>query len=214
MSAEKCVNLYFVRHGQTDWNKKGILQGKTNIPLNLIGRNQSDKLAQQLCNIQFEEIYSSPLLRTVETAARINNEKNWDIQLSPWLKERSYGDLEGKNYLESQKIRHEFLQNQPDSWQHNEHGIETDKELEDRIISNLKHIAIAHLAKSTQEKPINDLFVAHSGVLRFLLNHFNFMSYKKMEHYKIEEAALMKVKFDGSSFKVSYIQGFTNRNGN
>ena len=47
------MNLYVVRHGQTDWNIKGILQGSTDIPLNDTGIQQAEQLSKTLENIDF-----------------------------------------------------------------------------------------------------------------------------------------------------------------
>lgn len=212
MSAEKCVNLYFVRHGQTKWNSEGILQGTTDIPLNSVGRYQADMRGRSLQDINFAHAYSSPLLRTLETASRIYANRYDKIVSISGLKERGYGEFEGKDYQLSKEARHTFL-NSAQTPEDNPHGIETDKELEERLIPLLKHIATAHLSESLVGKPVNDLFVTHSGVMRFLLNHFGFMNYKKLEHYKIEETACMRVKFDGKSFNVMYIEGLTPRNG-
>ena len=70
------MNLYLVRHGQTDWNIQGRIQGSTDIELNSTGLNQAQKTAELLKNIDFDVIYSSPLKRTVDTAKIINTYHN------------------------------------------------------------------------------------------------------------------------------------------
>jgi len=63
-AAEICV----VRHGETDWNLQGILQGSRDIPLNDTGRRQALELVAHLKAFDFSGIYSSPLRRAFETA--------------------------------------------------------------------------------------------------------------------------------------------------
>ena len=64
------MELLFVRHGETDWNARGWIQGQTDTPLNDIGRAQADELA---CALKRERIkpcglYTSPQRRAMETA--------------------------------------------------------------------------------------------------------------------------------------------------
>ena len=94
------MNLYLLRHGQTDWTKEGRLQGHTDIPLNDTGREQVRTAAEELRSrhISVERILSSPLQRAKESAeimARrffIPPEK---IIVEPLLKERCFGEAEG-----------------------------------------------------------------------------------------------------------------------
>ena len=61
-------NIYIFRHGETDWNLQKKFQGSTpNVPLNTTGVSQAEKIAQQLKEIDFQIIYTSPLARALET---------------------------------------------------------------------------------------------------------------------------------------------------
>lgn len=65
---------WYLRHGETDWNRQGLAQGRTDIPLNETGRQQAIKAGETLAglfrdgNRLFDRIVSSPLSRAVETA--------------------------------------------------------------------------------------------------------------------------------------------------
>ena len=61
------TQLIFVRHGQTDWNKKNLIQGQSDVPLNEIGRKQATEKADFFIKRNFDIAYSSPLVRAYET---------------------------------------------------------------------------------------------------------------------------------------------------
>lgn len=91
-SAQICV----ARHGETDWNIAGILQGWTDVSINARGRQQAHELAATLAGSGFSSVYSSPLSRALETAEIISRA----LQLAPpvcleGLKERHFGAIQG-----------------------------------------------------------------------------------------------------------------------
>lgn len=59
--------IYLVRHGQTDWNKLKVMQGRTDIPLNEKGIEQAKVVGEKLRGINFDAIFYSPLLRAKQT---------------------------------------------------------------------------------------------------------------------------------------------------
>ena len=85
--------IYFVRHGQTDWNKAGRIQGHTNTELNNEGRKQAQIVKEKLNGIKFDKVFASPLKRAKETAQIISEQ---EIVFDDRLKERCNGELEGK----------------------------------------------------------------------------------------------------------------------
>ena len=91
------MEFFFVRHGETIWNVEERLQGQVNeIKLTKKGINQAEKVARELQEIDFDVIFSSPFDRTIYTAEIINKTKKNKIILVDELKERGYGELEGK----------------------------------------------------------------------------------------------------------------------
>lgn len=62
------MRIYIIRHGETEWNKLGRLQGRTDIPLNETGRELTRRVGYALRDIPFSRVISSPLGRAVETA--------------------------------------------------------------------------------------------------------------------------------------------------
>ena len=60
--------IYIIRHGQTEMNKAGRLQGRRDVPLNENGEKQAEEAAGILSGIEFDHVFSSPLTRAVRTA--------------------------------------------------------------------------------------------------------------------------------------------------
>ena len=91
--------FYLVRHGQTDWNNKGKIQGHSDIPMNETGLVQINKLADNMAkaNLHFDRIISSPLCRARNTAEIIAEKTGFDkdIVIDEMFIERYCGLLEG-----------------------------------------------------------------------------------------------------------------------
>ena len=92
--------FYLVRHGQTNWNLEGKIQGKTDIPLNEAGLRQAEFLAAALENRKLEAVYASPLSRALATAELVARQSGLTVQILPQLREVDFGLWEGKGWRE------------------------------------------------------------------------------------------------------------------
>ena len=90
--------LYLIRHGETAWNKQGLLQGQSNISLNNEGKKEALKLKEYFQDKEVNICLSSPLNRAYETAKIIF--PNLEIIKDDLLIERYLGDFEGKSHKE------------------------------------------------------------------------------------------------------------------
>jgi uncharacterized phosphatase len=85
-----------VRHGQTDWNAVGRIQGATDVPLNDVGRGQATEAVTPLSEYQWDFVVASPLSRAAETADIIADDLKLEVvRHLPGLVERNYGPAEG-----------------------------------------------------------------------------------------------------------------------
>ena len=98
------TELLLVRHGETDWNAEGRLQGHTDRPLNEYGRRQARGLADELADEELDAIYSSDLARARETAEIVGERLGLPVVLDPDLREKSWGSWEGLTPAERQEI--------------------------------------------------------------------------------------------------------------
>ena len=91
------TQLYLIRHGQTDWNLRAALQGRTDIPLNETGRRQALEAKERLASVKFDGVYSSPLQRAMETACLVSGWPAEKICADQRLIEIAFGPYEGKD---------------------------------------------------------------------------------------------------------------------
>lgn len=156
--------LYIVRHGKTEWNEKGFLQGSNDIPLNEEGIKEAKKLASKLDLSKIDICISSPLIRAKQTAEILVGNK-LKIIYDDLLKERGFGNYEGK------KINFELIGKHWDyGLNDSSNGIESIKDCLDRA-----KIFLDKIKKEYSNK--NILIVSHGGFIKAL--HFNLVGYDK-----------------------------------
>ncbi|MFB9950332.1 histidine phosphatase family protein [Rhizobium puerariae] len=103
--------IYMIRHGQTDWNAEGRLQGQKDIPLNALGRSQAtrngERLREMIGTAEGFTFVASPLSRTRETMERLRAAMGLDpgaYRIDERLKELSFGDWEGHTLSEISRM--------------------------------------------------------------------------------------------------------------
>ncbi|MFO7929657.1 MAG: histidine phosphatase family protein [Candidatus Humimicrobiaceae bacterium] len=105
------VKLFLVRHGQTQWNLEGRYQGDRDIELTPIGVSQGELASRYLSNVNFSNIYSSPLKRALDTANLLNNGRGKEIIIKENLKEINFGKWEGLKFAQINDKYHDDYQN-------------------------------------------------------------------------------------------------------
>jgi broad specificity phosphatase PhoE len=90
------LTIHLVRHGETDWNAEGRLQGWADIPLNATGIEQARAAASVLVGRPVGSVISSDLSRARDTAAMIAAAAGVELVTDPALRERNYGVAEGR----------------------------------------------------------------------------------------------------------------------
>jgi probable phosphoglycerate mutase len=97
--------LFFIRHGQTDWNINGKIQGSCDIELNEEGILQADELSRNILlrKYIFSKIFSNPQKRAVQTAKILSSATDVEYVLIEGLEEINLGEWEGLSWNEVKK---------------------------------------------------------------------------------------------------------------
>ena len=198
--------IYLVRHGETEWNKIGIVMGQSDSPLTEAGLEQAKTTAQELKDVHFDAIFSSDLHRAHITAEIIKLERELVIQTSKALRERTYGSWEGKLSEEYRKnFQHLFDKIKELSEEEQKKfgfadDIENDEQVISRFITQLREIAIAHPNRTV-------LVVTHGGCIRTFLMHIGYVKYGELPVGSFSNAGYAKIASDGVDFFVKEVKG-------
>lgn len=164
------MKIYFVRHGQTEFNAQKIIQGGTvNSELTKEGIRGAERLGSYLADIPFTAVYSSTQKRAIETAQYILKENHFKapaIQVDDRLREIEFGRYDGKTIADFDNDGYyEVFRNHPDQYESMaaEIGAEAYSKVVERAFAALQAI----IAKSQPDDQI--LIVAHSIVLTSLI---------------------------------------------
>ncbi len=159
----QATRLIVIRHGETAWNVDTRLQGHLDIELNETGRWQAQQLALALGDEPLNAIYASDLLRAWQTAQAIAARTLAPLQADPGLRERGFGDFEGRTYAEIEAswpdLSLQWRRRVPD-WAPPGGG-ESLLCMRQRVQSCVNRLAAPHLGEQI-------VLVAHGGVLDIL----------------------------------------------
>ena len=100
MSSAQATRILAIRHGETLWNVDSRIQGHLDIGLNDTGRWQAERLGLALKDEPIAAIYASDLSRAHDTALAVSRHTGVPVQAEPGLRERSFGEFEGRTFAE------------------------------------------------------------------------------------------------------------------
>lgn len=155
------MKIYFIRHGQTDWNLERKMQGgESEKDLNETGIEQAKQAREKIKELHYDMIIRSPMKRVEQTTAIINEKKDVPIIVEERIRERKLGELEGHvvtDELENNIWDYEL--------NYNINSGENLHDFEKRILEFIKEIK-----QKYDDKTI--LVVAHGGVAKLLIANF------------------------------------------
>lgn len=153
------TELCLVRHGQTDWNRQEIIQGREDNPLNALGRRQAEESAAFLSQEEWDVIVASPLSRAVDTASYIAEACGMDnegIVLDERFIEREFGYASGK------PVKGIYEAVQADDRERIP-GLESEDEMRSRVLEGMQHLVETHPGKRI-------IVVCHSHAIKAALS--------------------------------------------
>ena len=92
------ITFYFVRHGETRFNEKGRVQGVCDSPLTALGKAQADRAGDALREVYFDQAFTSPAERAMQTARHILSGRNMEAVIVEDLHEFDFGRYEGTRF--------------------------------------------------------------------------------------------------------------------
>lgn len=158
------MDLYITRHGETEWNLEGRLQGRLDSPLTELGVNQARALGLKLRDEGIELIISSPSKRAVKTAEIINEYLNLSIKTDSGLLEMDLGSWQGLNSEEIKETSIEnfdFFWNDPSRFNSDMTSGESFEDIISRVSNSLENIILNYKNKYNKI-----LIIGHGLVLK------------------------------------------------
>ncbi len=201
------ANLIIIRHGESEWNAKGLWTGLTDVSLNQKGIEEAKNAGKLIQHFSFDKAFTSKLKRAIQTLEIVNeklDKKITDIFESVALNERNYGILTGKNKWEIKKEKgeKEFLQLRR-GWDYKIPEGESLKDVYNRVIPYYDQDILPELKSGN-----NILVVAHGNSLRALVKHIENISDTDIVNLNIELGSvyLYEISSEGKITKKTVLQ--------
>ena len=177
--------LYFVRHGESEWNVADKICGRTDIPLTKRGHEQAVETGKKIVaeGIKADEILYSPLLRAADTAKHISEMTGIPAHMEPRLIEQNFGKYEStaRNGEEFQKAKQQFITRYD--------GGQSMLHLAQRIYNLLEEIK----AESDHKTYI---LVAHNGISRVIQSYFYEMTNEEYATFGVKNCEVRRFDFE------------------
>lgn len=184
------MSIFLARHGETEWNRVGRWQGKTDIPLSEVGRAQARTLAERLRDRGVTEIFTSDLSRARETAEIVAAALGVTrFSIEPRLRERGFGCFEGLT-------REECAERHAEAWtryQADRRSTPTDAEPQDSVVARM--VAALTAVAESADRAGHVLVVSHGAAIRSFLH-----AVTGSEPAPLVNVALFLVDYGGGGF--------------
>ncbi len=200
--------FYIVRHGETEWNVAGKLQGHHDSPLTEAGIRQAMERSQTFQDLHFADAFSSDIFRAQRTAEIITADHQLVIKTSQLLRERRLGKYEGWEYQQFQDElretleKREALSEEEQFAHHLAPEIESDAEIAERMIQFLRETAVAYPGKKV-------LVVSHGGIIKATLQKIGALGNSHPSAARIQNLGYAVIDSDGVDFFVKELNGIS-----
>ena len=176
--------IWFVRHAQSEYNKKHLFTGWHNPDLTEKGVNVAKELKNNLSSVDFDYVFSSPLKRAAETASLIVD-GHYEIKYDDRLKERSYGDWSGLNKSEiKDQVGEELFLSARRGWSTKPPNGESLEDVSSRVSSFLESLPLSG----------NILVVSHGNTIRAISVLLGINKKEDISSYEIMTGSFLLVE--------------------
>ncbi|MBF0493146.1 MAG: histidine phosphatase family protein [Deltaproteobacteria bacterium] len=188
------LELYLIRHGQTDWNLERRVMGKQPIGLNETGRAQVQDLALALQDLQLDQLFSSPLQRAQESAGILNQDRGLTPSLHEALREIEYGIWVGKTFEEVRSST-DFI----DPYANPHLPVCAEGE----SLQQVRDRAIAFVEELRQkEDNARIMLVSHADWIKTVILHYLDLPLSKIRQLRIDNASMTYLTFESKQARV------------
>ena len=183
--------IYLIRHGETDYNRRGVVQGSgIDADLNDMGRAQAAAFFQAYQHVSFDKIYTSALKRTVQTV-ELFLELGIPYEQLPGLNEISWGVMEGRV---PGQIEDEYHSRLIAAWASGNTAKTTDGGESPDQVEARQRDAIAEILAHPNEETV--LVAMHGRAMRILLCWITGQSLAHMDQFEHSNVCLYKLQYD------------------
>ncbi|MDA9554863.1 histidine phosphatase family protein [Pelobium sp.] len=189
--------LYIIRHGETNLNKNGIVQGRgVDSDLNETGIAQGEAFYNRYKDIPFDKIYTSTLKRTHQTVAKFI-EKGIPWEQLEGLDELAWGKYEGM--ASTPKLREDFRK-LVEAWTLGHYEVKVEGGESPNEVYVRQAVAMEYIMSKENEHTI--LMCMHGRAIRLLMCQLMKKSLDKMDEYPHQNTSLYVLDFDGNNFSI------------
>lgn len=199
--------LFFIRHGETNNNKAGIIQGRSlDASINEVGKMQAQAICDALETYNIERIVASGLVRTHQTVQPLADCKKLMVEKHPELDEIDFGELEGKVFSD---IREQIAEVN-EQWKSGNVDFAVARGESPRQTFNRANAKILEILESAKEECI--VFMIHGRLTRILLSEWLGYGLANMHKVEHENGAINHLTWQNGVFEAVELNKTTHLN--
>ena len=188
------MNIYLIRHGQTDWNSEHRFQGVSDVELNDQGRKEASFARNVLKDTPIDRVVTSDLKRAKETATILIGDRDIPLEETEGFRECHFGKWEGLTF---NQITGEYPEGyhlwRAEDMDYKGHEGESPSEFRERIKKHLYEVA------GGQDEAV--AIVCHAGVIRMILTEVLCMRTHDRYAFEIDNGSVTKLEYNDEKFR-------------
>ncbi len=194
------MEVYLIRHGESEGNVLGVFQGWADYPLSERGRTQALMAREKLNGVRFDRIYASDTARAAETAGLIFPEEKDNILYTGKLRETCCGSLDELTPAQAEGRYGSLYTGREDSWDFRPFGGEHAGDMEERVVGFLKALESEYPALE------RIAVVTHFGPIAAMLAYVLDAGFQTLcSHIELYNCSVSIIRYDGSGWRVAAV---------